>query len=376
MIQVDHSTWGKKLTLSIYGGSHDAEIGMHLAGLPAGIAVDMADLQGFMARRAPGQSKLTTSRKEPDVPVFLAGLDTDHGGKAVTNGQPIHAAIYNTNVRSGDYASLTHIPRPGHADFCARMKYGEAVDLRGGGHWSARLTAPLCIAGYLCRCLLASRGITVGAHIAMIGGIPDASYDPVHLTAEALTAPGTKGFPVIDDQAGAHMQEVIDQARLALDSVGGAVECGVLGLPIGLGEHMFDGVEGRLASLLYSIPAVKGVSFGEGFGYASMTGSTANDAFVTDGKTVQTKTNHCGGILGGMTNGMPLLFRCAFKPTPSIAKEQDSVDLSTMTNVKLSITGRHDPCVVARAVPVVEAAAAIGVADMVLDTHTTSEENS
>ncbi len=376
MLNVDHSTWGKHLTLSVYGGSHDAEIGMHLTGLPAGIVVDPAELQAFMARRAPGQSKLTTSRKEPDIPVFLSGLTTNEAGQTVTDGSPIHAAIYNTNVRSGDYAALANIPRPGHADFCARMKYGDSVDLRGGGHWSARLTAPLCIAGYLCRCLLASHGISIGAHIASIGGIPDAAFDPAELTAEALAAPGKKPFPVLDDTAGEAMQHAIDEARLELDSIGGAVECAVLGLPIGLGEHMFDGVEGRLASLLYSIPAVKGVEFGEGFGYAALRGSVANDAFVTDGTTVRTKTNHCGGILGGMTNGMPLTFRCAFKPTPSIAREQDSVDLSTMTNVKLSITGRHDPCVVARAVPVVEAAAAIGVADLLLGCHTMCKENS
>ncbi len=367
MSTTDHSTWGKNLTLSIYGGSHDPEIGVYLSGFPSGIPFHQTKLQSFLSRRAPGQNKLTTSRKEPDIPTFLSGVTTNEDGTMTTNGDKIHAVITNTNVRSGDYASLRHIPRPGHADFCARMKYGENVDLRGGGHWSARLTAPLCIAGYLCLCLLETYGITVGAHIITVAGIQDTPYDPVNLTIDTLTAAGQKSFPVLNDTAGEEMQTAIDAARMNLDSVGGAVECGVLGLPVGLGEHMFDGVEGRLASLLYSIPAVKGVSFGDGFGYASLCGSAANDAFVTDGTVVRTKTNHCGGILGGMTNGMPLVFRCAFKPTPSIGQEQDSVDLQTMTNVKLSITGRHDPCVVARAVPVVEAVAAIGVADLLLD---------
>lgn len=358
--QVDFSTWGETIRLSIYGGSHDTEIGMHLTGFPSGVPVDMTALQSFMSRRAPGQSKLTTSRKEPDVPVFLTGLDENH----VTTGEPIHAAIYNINARSGDYAAFANVPRPGHADYCARMKYGAEVDLRGGGHWSARLTAPLCIAGYLCRTWLAERNITIGAHIAAIAGIADKPFDPVHCTAEEITFPGKKSFPVQDDTAGEAMQTAIDEARLAQDSVGGVVECAVLGLPIGIGEHLFAGAEGRIASLVYSIPAVKGVEFGDGFAVATRRGSTNNDAFVTDGTSVTTKTNHCGGILGGMTNGMPLIFRCAFKPTPSIGLEQDSVDLTTMTNTKLTIGGRHDPCVVQRAVPVVEAAAAVAILDM------------
>ena len=363
MTNTDHSIWGKHLSLSIYGGSHDAEIGMHLEGFPAGVSVDSAALQAFMSRRAPGQSKLTTTRKEPDTPVFLTGMN-DSG---VTTGEPVHAAIYNTNQRSGDYAAFANIPRPSHADYCARMKYGPEVDLRGGGHWSARLTAPLCIAGFLCRTWLEQRGIRIGAHIAAIAGIADTPFDPVNLTEEDLTAPGKKPFPVRDDEKGLLMQSAIDNARMQMDSVGGVVECGVIGLPIGLGEHMFDGAEGRIASLLFSIPAVKGVEFGDGFGMTTSRGSRNNDAFVTDGVTVKTKTNHCGGILGGMTNGMPLIFRCAFKPTPSIAREQDSVDLTTMQNTKLSIGGRHDPCVVTRAAPIVEAAAAIAVMDMMLD---------
>lgn len=362
MTNTDHSIWGKHLSLSIYGGSHDSEIGMRLEGFPADVSIDPDALQAFMSRRAPGQSKLTTTRKEPDVPVFLSGMTEN-----VTTGETVHAAIYNTNQRSGDYAAFADIPRPSHADYCARMKYGPEVDLRGGGHWSARLTAPLCIAGFLCRTWLKKRGIRIGAHIAAIAGIADTPFDPVHLTEEDLTAPGKKAFPVRNDTNGLLMQSAIDDARMHLDSVGGVVECGVIGLPVGLGEHMFDGAEGRISSLLFSIPAVKGVEFGDGFGVAASRGSRNNDAFETDGVTVKTKTNHCGGILGGMTNGMPLIFRCAFKPTPSIGTEQDSVDLTTMQNVKLTIGGRHDPCVVTRAVPVVEAAAAIAVMDLMLD---------
>ena len=365
MPSCDNSAWGKNLCLSVYGGSHDPEIGMRLTGFPKGVFIDTEELQAFMARRAPGQSKLTTSRKEPDIPVFLSGLDAN----GATTGETIHAVIYNTNQRSGDYAAFADIPRPSHADFCARMKYGSDVDLRGGGHWSARLTAPLCIVGFLCRTWLWQKGIRIGAHIASIAGLPDTPFDGAALDEETLLCAGGKSFPVLNDDLGDVMKNAIEKARADLDSVGGIVECGVLGLPIGLGEHMFDGAEGRIASLVYSIPAVKGVEFGDGFGVAESRGSRNNDAFVTDGVTVKTKTNHCGGILGGMTNGMPLVFRCAFKPTPSIAKEQDSVNLTTMENVKLTIGGRHDPCVVQRAVPVVEAAAAIAVMDMMLDSE-------
>ncbi|MBQ8400703.1 MAG: chorismate synthase, partial [Clostridia bacterium] len=278
MINTDHSIWGKHLSLSIYGGSHDPEIGMRLEGFPADVSIDPDALQAFMSRRAPGQSKLTTTRKEPDVPVFLSGMQEN-----VTTGETVHAAIYNTNQRSGDYAAFANVPRPNHADYCARMKYGPDVDLRGGGHWSARLTAPLCIAGFLCRTWLESRGIRIGAHIAAIAGIADTPFDPVNLTEEELTAPAAKTFPVLNDTNGLLMRDAIDAARMDMDSVGGIVECGVIGLPIGLGEHMFDGAEGRISSLLFSIPAVRGVEFGDGFGASAKRGSRNNDAFVTDG---------------------------------------------------------------------------------------------
>lgn len=354
--------YGNNIKLSIYGGSHDPEIGMRLTGFPAGFTPDLDALLRFLARRAPNGGAFSTPRKEPDIPEFLAGL-TD----GVTDGTELHAIIRNTNAHSKDYSFIYDTPRPGHADFAALQKYGNAVDLRGGGHFSGRLTAPLCIAGGLALQYLAARDIHVGAHIERIHGISDARFDAVDVAKTTLDALKNTTFPVLDTQKGAEMQAAITAARAEGDSVGGVVECAVIGLPTGLGEHMFAGVEGRLASLLFSIPAVKGVEFGTGFGAADLLGSENNDPFVTDGKTVRTATNHCGGILGGMTSGMPLVFRVAFKPTPSIAKEQQTVSLTRMENTTLSIGGRHDPTVVLRAVPVVEAAAALAVLDLILD---------
>ncbi|MBQ3482670.1 MAG: chorismate synthase [Clostridia bacterium] len=354
--------YGNNIKLSVFGGSHDPEIGMRLTGLPAGFAPDLNALRQFLARRAPNGGAFSTPRKEADTPEFLAGL-TD----GVTDGSELHAIIRNTNAHSKDYSFIYDTPRPGHADFAALQKYGNAVDLRGGGHFSGRLTAPLCIAGGLALQYLAARGIHVGAHIERIHGIPDTRFDAVNVDKPTLDALKEMPFPVLDAQKGEEMQNAITAARAAGDSVGGAVECAVTGLPTGLGEHMFAGVEGRFAALLFSIPAVKGVEFGAGFGAAELLGSENNDPFVTDGKTVRTATNNCGGILGGMTNGMPLVFRVAFKPTPSIAKEQQTVSLTRMENTTLSIGGRHDPTVVVRAVPVVEAAAALAVLDLILD---------
>ncbi|HIY32659.1 MAG TPA: chorismate synthase [Candidatus Evtepia faecavium] len=266
------------------------------------------------------------------------------------------------------------IPRPGHADYTAQVKYGGFQDVAGGGHFSGRLTAPLCIAGGICKQILARKGILVGAHIAAVGGIPDAGYDPVDLTGEALLAPGGKPFPVLDDGAGQAMQAAIAQAREEQDSLGGVVECAVLGLPAGLGDPMLDGMENRIAWLAFAIPAVKGVEFGAGFAAAALRGSQNNDPFYFDqAGRVRTRTNHAGGILGGITNGMPLLFRAAVKPTPSIGQPQESVSLSRRENTTLVIHGRHDPCIVPRAVPCVEAAAAIAVYDALLEQQKRSE---
>lgn len=352
------STYGNNLKLSIFGQSHGAAIGMTLDGIPAGLRVDADELQAFLNRRAPGQNDYSTPRKEEDRPEFLAGVLDGH-----TCGAPLAAIIRNNNTRSGDYKNLMDCPRPGHADYTAQVKYGGFQDCAGGGHFSGRLTAPLCIAGGLCKQWLADRGIQIGAHIAAIAGVPDLPFDPMNPQLDAVG----KDFPVLDAESGAKMREAVAAARAEGDSVGGIIECAVTGLPVGLGEPMFGGVEGRIAQIVYGVPAVKGVEFGIGFEAAALRGSQNNDAFrMADGK-VTTATNNCGGILGGITNGMPLLFRAAIKPTPSIAQEQASVSLSQGTDAPLVVKGRHDPCIVPRAVPVIEAAAAIAIMDLLLD---------
>lgn len=347
------------ITVSIFGQSHAPGIGVVVDGLPAGEKIDLDELQAFLTRRAPGTGSWSTPRKEADAPEILSGL-----ADGVTCGAPLAAVIRNTNTRSKDYSNLRDIPRPGHADFTAQMKYGGWQDVAGGGHFSGRLTAPLCIAGGICKQILARRGITVGAHIAGIGGIPDTAYDPVNVTAEDLLLTSKKRFPVLDDAAGEQMQAAIEQARSELDSLGGKIECGVIGLPVGLGDPMLDGMENRIAHLIFAIPAVKGVEFGAGFAAAALRGSENNDAFVLRGGRAMTETNRCGGILGGITTGAPLVFRTAFKPTPSIARRQRTVDLAAMRETTIEIAGRHDPCIVPRAVPCVEAAAAVVLYDI------------
>ena len=365
------STYGEHLKLSIFGQSHGAAIGMTLDGIPAGLPVDMEQLQKFLSRRAPGQHDYATPRKEADQPEFLAGIVN-----GFTCGAPIAAVIANTNTRSGDYSQLKDIPRPGHADYTAQMKYHGFQDVAGGGHFSGRLTAPLCIAGAFCLALLRRIGIEVGAHIQAVGSVKDRPYDRIGLTVSTLHAPASTTFPVLDPDAGEAMRGEIECARMAADSVGGSVECAILGLPVGLGDHPFDGAEGRISSILFSIPAVKAVAFGDGFDFVTAYGSTHNDPYgiTSDGRIVTT-ANHCGGIVGGMTTGMPLVFSCAFKPTPSIGSPQASVSLSKMENTTLTIHGRHDPCIIPRAVPVVEAAAAIALVDMLLDEPSMIQSN-
>ena len=345
------SQYGQNLHLTIFGQSHAPAIGMTLEGLPAGETIDMEALQAFLKRRAPGQNAWSTPRKEADAPEFLSGLVEN-----VTCGAPITAVIRNTNTRSGDYANLAVVPRPGHADYTAWVKYGGHADFAGGGAFSGRLTAPLCIAGGICIQLLKKRGIEVISRIASIGTVED----PAPLTASTADKP----FPVVDDAAGEAMRAAIAAAKADGDSIGGVVECAVLGLPAGLGGPLFDGMEGQIASIVFGIPAVKGIEFG--IAAARLRGSENNDHFTVENGQVRTATNHCGGILGGITDGMPLTFRAAFKPTPSIAKEQQSVNLTTLTPEALRIVGRHDPCIVPRAVPCIEAAAAIAVYDALL----------
>lgn len=353
------STYGERIKLSIFGQSHGAAIGMTLDGIPAGLPVDTEKLQAFLNRRAPGQHDYSTPRREEDKPEFLSGIV---GG--YTCGAPITAVIYNTNTRSKDYSNLKDCPRPGHADYTAQVKYGGYQDVAGGGHFSGRLTAPLCIAGGLCKQWLEAKGIRIGAHIAAIGGVMD---EPVSLNwvDPQLDQIGSD-FPVLNPEAGLKMREVIADVRKDGDSVGGSIECIATGLPAGLGDPMFGGMESRIAQIVYGVPAVKGLSFGSGFSGSYMRGSENNDAFcIKDGK-VAASTNYAGGILGGITTGMPLVFEAAIKPTPSITKPQQSISLSTMQETVLQIQGRHDPCIVPRAVPVIEAAAAIAIYDACL----------
>lgn len=350
------STYGERIRLSIFGQSHGPAIGMTMDGIPAGLPVDIEKLQTFLNRRAPGHNAYSTPRKETDIPQFISGVVD-----GFTCGAPITAIIPNTNTRSQDYSHLKDCPRPGHADFTAQMKYNGYQDVAGGGHFSGRLTAPLCIAGGLCKQWLETEGITIGAHISMIAGIADAplSLDMCNPDFSLIQ----KDFPVINIQAGCDMQKEIEQARKDGDSVGGVIECIATGLPVGLGEPMFGGMESRIAQIVYGIPAVKGLEFGSGFAGSYMRGSENNDAFSIEQERVVTQTNNSGGILGGITNGMPLIFRAAIKPTPSIAKQQVSVSLSKMQQQSLQVGGRHDPCIVPRAVPVVEAAAALAIMD-------------
>ena len=354
------SDFGKKVKISIFGQSHSEAIGVVIDGLPVGEEIDLEEVQKFMERRAPGRNAWSTPRKEADMPRVVSGL---FEGK--TCGAPICAIIENTNTKSKDYDKLKDLPRPGHADYTAWVKYDGCNDHRGGGHFSGRLTAPLCFAGAVCKQILERKGIYVGAHILSIKGVKDVSFDAVSVDAEALKGVTSKMFPVQDDAAGEAMQAAIASARERGDSVGGIVECAVTGLPVGVGEPMFDGLESMLAAAIFAVPAVKGVEFGTGFGVADLFGSENNDDFIymEDG-TVKTKTNHHGGSLGGISSGMPLVFRAVFKPTPSISMEQDTISISKRENDKLAVEGRHDPCIVPRAVPVVEAAAAVAILDL------------
>ena len=327
------SSYGENFRISIFGESHAAAIGVTMEGLPAGSPIDSGMLQAFLERRAPGRDAFSTSRREADAPEFLCGVKN-----GVATGAPITAIIRNAYSRSNDYANLANVPRPGHADYPAEVKFGGFQDRAGGGHFSGRLTAPLCIAGGIVLQQLERLGVSVSARAIRIGGETEPE----------------------------RMKAAIAATREAGDSVGGIVEAEIRGLPAGIGDPMFGGLENRIAQIVFGIPAVKGIEFGEGFAVADLKGSENNDPYgVVDGK-VAPLTNHAGGILGGISTGAPVVFRVAFKPTPSIAKEQDSVDLGKMESAKLVVKGRHDPCVVLRAIPCVEAAAAIAVFDAIL----------
>lgn len=351
------SIYGKNIKVSIFGQSHSPAIGVTVDGLPAGLKIDLDEIHAFMQRRAPGNAAFATPRKEADEPQFVAGIVNGY-----TCGAPLTAIIQNTNTRSSDYEELKRVPRPAHADFTAEMKYGGYQDVAGGGHFSGRLTAPLCIAGAICLSALKNEGIDIFAHIASIKDVLDAPFNPI-----LPVPPKDLAFPLLDDTKKEEMLGVIEQARKNADSVGGTIECAVTGLPVGLGEPMFDGMENRISQIIFGIPAIKGIEFGNGFSATLLYGSQNNDPFVAENGAILTKTNNHGGILGGITSGMPLLFKVAVKPTPSIGSEQKSVDLKTLEETTLKVKGRHDPCIVPRAVPCVEAAAAIAVYDALLD---------
>ena len=354
--------FGNNLKIEIYGTSHGPEIGVIASGLPAGERIDMDELYAFMSRRKPGKNAMSTPRKEADMPVIVSGLED-----GVTTGGVFRAVIKNTDTRSGDYSAFADTPRPGHADYTAFVKWQGKADMRGGGQFSGRLTAPMCIIGGAAKQILARRGIYIGAHLKSVGDAEDEAFPliPAKALFDEIAA---KELPVINDAAGEAIRRTILAARAEGDSVGGVIECAAVGVPAGLGDAMFGGIEGRLAFALFGIPAVKGVEFGAGFNASKMRGSENNDPFAVDESgNICTLTNNCGGILGGITDGMPLTLRVSMKPTPSIAKTQRTVSLSRGENAELSIKGRHDPCVAHRAVPVVEAITAAVLLDIMCD---------
>ena len=356
------SNFGSNLKISIFGQSHSEAIGIVIDGLPAGEEIDINHILEFMRRRAPGRTSVSTERKEADLPEILSGIID---GK--TCGAPLSMIIRNTNTISSDYDDLKDIPRPGHADFTAAVKYNVFTDIRGGGHFSGRLTAPLCFAGAVCIQILKRKGIEVAAHVKSINNVWDDKIDSTDFNIKTIKSAAGKEIPVINDKSEIKMKDVILKAKENGDSVGGIIECFIIGMPVGVGEPMFDGIENHISSAVFAIPAVKGIEFGAGFEAARLLGSQNNDDFYFDeNMQVKTKTNNHGGILGGISSGMPIVFSTAFKPTPSIASIQQSINLTKETEQELIIKGRHDPCIVPRAVPCIEAAAAIAILDLML----------
>ena len=352
--------WGNKLKVSIFGESHGAGIGITIDGLPSGFEINMDEVLKEMARRAPGKSRLSTARKEADMPEILSGF---FEGK--TTGTPLCAIIRNSDQHSKDYGKLKDLMRPGHADYPGFIKYKGFNDYRGGGHFSGRITAPLVFAGAVCKQILESKGIRIGAHVKSIGKVNDKSFFDVDLTNELLDEIKVNELPLLDPKKEEEMRNTILEARKEQDSVGGTIECAVLGIEAGIGDPFFDSVESTLAHLMFSVPAVKGIEFGKGFSMSEHRGSECNDEYYYDGDKVKTYTNNNGGITGGITNGMPILFKVGIKPTPSISKKQKTIDINEHKDAELVIEGRHDPCIVQRAIPVIEAVTAIGIMELV-----------
>ena len=352
--------FGNNIKISIFGESHGAAIGVNIDGLPSGFEIDMDKVLFEMERRAPGRNQLSTARKEKDLPEILSGY---FEGK--TTGTPLCAIIRNGDTRSKDYSKTKDFLRPGHADYSGFERYSGFNDYRGGGHFSGRLTAPLVFAGAICKQILEDKGIFIGAHISSIKNIEDESFNPINISNEQLLNLRNKELPLINDSLEEKIKHRIMQAKYDGDSVGGSIECAVVGIKAGVGNPFFDSIESTLAHLMFSVPAIKGIEFGRGFDMTKLFGSEANDEYYYDGDLVKTKTNNNGGILGGISNGMPIVFKVAVKPTASILKEQNTVDINNKKDVKFRIEGRHDPCIVQRAVPVIEAVTAIGILDLI-----------
>ena len=354
------NTIGNNIKITVFGQSHAEAIGVTIDGLPAQTQVDEEYVQKVLDLRAPGKSDTATKRKEPDKVQFISGVVD---GKTV--GTSVCAVIFNTDQRSKDYSNLIGKPRPSHADYPAMVKYGDSFDIRGGGQFSGRLTAPICIAGGIALKLLEDKGINIACHIKSIGNITDDSFDTLSDESELMAKLNTMSFAVIDEQKGEEMHNLIKEASANCDSVGGVIECKITGLPVGLGALMFDGIENAISRMIFGVPAIKGIEFGAGFTGSSLFGSQYNDAYYYDESgTVRTKTNNAGGIVGGMATGMPVIFRAAVKPTPSISRPQETVNLNTKQNDTIEIHGRHDPCIVPRANVVIRAATALAILDL------------
>lgn len=350
------ATFGSKIKVTLFGQSHAPVIGAVIDGLPAGMKIDEEKLAVFMNRRR-AKSDLATKRHEADKVLFQSGVVN-----GVTCGAPVCLVIENADTRSQDYSKMQNIVRPSHSDFAAFVKYAGHNDIRGGGQFSGRLTAAMCAAGFLCRELLCNKGIEIVSHVSRIGDVKDMSLDNLSADKELNEKLIASDFPVISEEAKEQMTQCVLQCRERCDSVGGEIECAVYNLPIGLGSDFFGGLEALIASAVFSVPAVKGIEFGAGFEFGGMYGSQANDEFALDDKgEVVTKTNNCGGILGGISSGMPLTFKAVFKPTPSIAQAQNSVNVTEKKEAVLEIKGRHDPCIVPRAAVVLEAVTAIAL---------------
>ncbi len=356
------STFGKNIKITIFGESHSESIGVTIDGLPAGKKINMEKLFCFTSRRAPGTSEFTTARKEDDKPHFICGLINN-----TTCGSPLTALIMNKDTKAKDYAKIADLPRPSHADYTAHIKYNGYNDTRGGGHFSGRLTAPLCLAGGIIMQFLEDKNISIFSHIKQIYKFKDMAFDPVNPDISYYKSLAQKPFPVMDTESEKNMKSAITKAKSEGNSLGGIIECMITGLPVGVGEPMFDGLENKISQAVFAIPAVKGIEFGSGFDSALLTGKENNDEFYTEKGHIKTKTNNSGGINGGISNGMPIIFNTVIKPTPSIAITQNTVSLSQNKNEKLIIEGRHDPCIVPRALPCIESAAAISIYDLLLD---------